>query len=57
MSLDLWDLIDQFPDIEERYIEEWANSDEAQSIELEDYAHSREVDDYGLCSDELPDDY
>lgn len=47
--MDLWDLIDAYADeIEERYIEEWASSDEAQTVPLEDYAYRRAVDDYGL---------
>lgn len=57
MSTDFWDLIEEYPDIEERYIQEWLDDDEAQSIDLQDYADSREIEDYGLDDDELPDDY
>lgn len=57
MSTDFWDLIEEYPDIEERYIQEWLDDDEAQSINLQDYADSREIEDYGLDDDELPDDY
>lgn len=55
--MSLFDLINAHPDIEERYIQEWASNDEAQSIDLETYAYNREVSDYGLSDDELPDDF
>lgn len=52
------ELVDMHPDIEDRYIDEWLNNDEANhSVTLEEYSYSREVDDYGLCDDELGDDY